>query len=182
LNTSKPLFIQLEKIDLSKLITFVSISNIREFEKVLEEEHELGFDQYDTNPLWRIVVGIVENEALDDKLGFDFSITFFWHHAIGDGMSSFGIQGAFLKELNETLKNVDLSNILTFSVSSLCEISSPPPLCLPIEERLDIRPNVLQVLKAICQFLVPSFMRKYIYGKYCAGDVHFKDAQDFRTS
>ncbi|RHZ88437.1 hypothetical protein Glove_22g164 [Diversispora epigaea] len=47
----------------SNFITFVSISNIQEFEKVLEQ-HGLGFDQEDKDSLW--------NKALDDKLEFDF--------------------------------------------------------------------------------------------------------------
>ncbi|CAG8591836.1 2677_t:CDS:2, partial [Acaulospora colombiana] len=59
--TSKPLLIQLEEINILDLVTFTSISSADELEKVLEEQHDTGFDQEDeSKPLWRIKILIFQ--------------------------------------------------------------------------------------------------------------------------
>ncbi|CAG8494617.1 15661_t:CDS:1 [Acaulospora morrowiae] len=184
--TSGPLFIQLEEIDLSSLVTFVSVASIEDLGRALEEQHDLEFDQEDeSKPLWRILIGICdESRNKNKKLTFDLSITFVWHHILGDGMSSIAIHGAFF----EILKKVVDSNLTEQSQNLFDPLikvpsnSTTPLICPPLEQRLNIQPTLLQIFKeASMEYLVPSFLKKHVLGKYWAGDVHSQDILDFHS-
>lgn len=67
LYSSKPLFIRLPEIDLSRIVRFV-IVNDDEIKQLLEKEHIKRFNLEDSSvPLWRIIIGIKGNSASKDK-------------------------------------------------------------------------------------------------------------------
>ena len=75
LDTSKPLYIRLSELDLSRIVRFVIVNNEDDVAKMLEDEHARKFDVQDISiPLWRIIVGIKGTSIVKD--GWNLTISF----------------------------------------------------------------------------------------------------------
>ncbi|EHK44332.1 hypothetical protein TRIATDRAFT_293585 [Trichoderma atroviride IMI 206040] len=84
-------FASLLSVDLSRSIKFLTRSQPwndlgeaedRELDAILEDQHNTDFKTgYGTEPFWRIVV----LQSAEQKM--DFTVSFIYHHAIGDGVS-----------------------------------------------------------------------------------------------
>jgi hypothetical protein len=92
-------FASLPSVDLSRSIKFLTRSQPwndleeqedRELDAILEDQHNTDFKtEYGTVPFWRIVV----LQSAEQKM--DFTISFIYHHAIGDGVSGLIFHKAF---------------------------------------------------------------------------------------
>ncbi|UKZ67702.1 uncharacterized protein TrAtP1_008860 [Trichoderma atroviride] len=84
-------FASLLSVDLSRSIKFLTRSKPwndlgeaedRELDAILEDQHNTDFKTgYGTEPFWRIIV----LQSAEQKM--DFTVSFIYHHAIGDGVS-----------------------------------------------------------------------------------------------
>ncbi|CAG8502266.1 5744_t:CDS:10 [Paraglomus occultum] len=169
--TKRPLYVHIPTIDLSRQVRFAAICSDEQLEKMLEEEHKIPLDHsIETNPLWRIVFGINIEHA------YEISVTFCWHHSIGDGMSAHVLHSLFYNALKKVIDNQnDLS-----SISPMIDVPYAP-MFKPLEETVDIEPSVGLILKEVFnEFLLPTFMKTT--PKHYVGDVHAMKINDFNTS
>ncbi|CAG8452959.1 6643_t:CDS:1 [Diversispora eburnea] len=204
-NSNKPIYLQLDEIDLSSLVKFVSISSDQDLEKLIEHEHDLKFNLEDeSKPLWRIVVGIYkyginktpgssgEDSGIDGmekirRSDYDFCIFFCWHHVIGDGMSAFAIHGTFLKVLKQTFKEYNetpkrKTHQPYLPSSKILTKNLTTRMHDPIETLHDLQPSILSLIKEGCsEFLLPSFLQKQLKGQYWTGDKHLKNTPYYQN-
>src|SRR4051794_19620712 len=113
LHTSKPLFIRLSEIDLSKIVRLVVVNDDDNLIQMLEEEHAKKFNVQDNSvPLWRIVVGIKRTSVVKEGLSdWNLIVSFLFHHALLDGKSALAFYSAFNESLSEILnKNNSLQD------------------------------------------------------------------------
>ncbi|CAI2167597.1 1830_t:CDS:1 [Funneliformis geosporum] len=172
LYSSKPLFIRLREIDLSRIVRFAVVNDDKDIEKLLEEEHNKKFDVEDqTSPLWRIVVGI-KSACNEREISNDWNLFFgiFWHHTIGDGRSALVMYTSFHESLLEIL-----SEISDYTKEPTTKIKLPKhstiPLGKPIEECLEFKFTLAQTVKELLKFyLLPTFFVKKQLKGYWLGD------------
>ncbi|KAI9151855.1 putative alcohol acetyltransferase crmB [Paramyrothecium foliicola] len=98
-DTPETYFAALPSIDLNQSITFLKRSKPvadsgegedKELDAVLEEQHNTNFKAgYGTLPFWRLI--ILQSPLAEDE----FTASFIYHHAIGDGMSGLVFHKAF---------------------------------------------------------------------------------------
>jgi hypothetical protein len=94
-----PKWLQLDKVNLDAVVKFLPTSpNLEEW---IQEEHQKPFERVEELPLWRIVASPLTAEGSDDNLSF--ALGFFYHHAIGDGLSGGAFHMTFLDALNAIL-------------------------------------------------------------------------------
>ena len=122
--STKPVWINLGKVDLSKHVEWTSLDDSN-YEKSMQErlliELDREFFKLDSRPGWRVVVMECTASDLVDLL-------FVWNHPHADGMSGKIFHRLLLKELNmQSLHGPpDFSNsVLEFSDSSA---KFPPPI------------------------------------------------------
>ncbi|KAF7165601.1 hypothetical protein CNMCM6106_001682 [Aspergillus hiratsukae] len=114
-----PYFACLPSIDLSQTITFIDRSqpsagtegDDKELDAVLEDQHNTDFKaDYGTLPFWRLVI-------LQSSGGNEFTASFIYHHAIGDGVSGLAFHNAFRTALEaasaSSLPDYETENIIT---------------------------------------------------------------------
>lgn len=99
-------FASLPSVDLSRSIKFLTRSQPlndlgqgedRELDAILEDQHNTDFKtEHGTEPFWRIIV----LQSAEQKM--DFTVSFIYHHAIGDGVSGL----VFHKTLYDALEVV----------------------------------------------------------------------------
>lgn len=100
--TPNPHFACLPWIDLRRSIAFLERSvplasaaeeQDKELDAILEEQHNIDFQtDYGTLPFWRLII-------LRSKGRNDFTASFIYHHAIGDGVSGLAFHKAFCNAL-----------------------------------------------------------------------------------
>ncbi|KEY83270.1 hypothetical protein BA78_2665 [Aspergillus fumigatus] len=100
--TPNPHFACLPWIDLRRSIAFLERSvplasaaeeQDKELDAILEEQHNIDFKtDYGTLPFWRLII-------LRSKGRNDFTASFIYHHAIGDGVSGLAFHKAFCNAL-----------------------------------------------------------------------------------
>ena len=99
---ARPYFVQLQSIDLDKVIEFVDLPGIGDeratrVDEILSAQHSLGFYNKE-EPLWRVLV--LNYKDLDGKISvFKTDIAFIWHHVIGDGKSGLAVHNTILQAL-----------------------------------------------------------------------------------
>ncbi|KKK24687.1 hypothetical protein ARAM_003775 [Aspergillus rambellii] len=96
-------FASLPSVDLNRSITFLKRSqplatagngDDKELDSILEDQHNTNFkSEYGTLPFWRLI--ILQNPGL----GTEFTASFIYHHAIGDGVSGLAFHNAFRNAL-----------------------------------------------------------------------------------
>ncbi|RLL97943.1 hypothetical protein CFD26_105021 [Aspergillus turcosus] len=95
-------FASLPSIDLNRTITFLDRSQPvacdaegqdKELDAILEDQHNTDFKaEYGTLPFWRLII-------LQSPGGTEFTASFIYHHAIGDGLSGLALHHAFRNAL-----------------------------------------------------------------------------------
>ncbi|KAG2014883.1 hypothetical protein GB937_006341 [Aspergillus fischeri] len=117
--TPNPHFACLPWIDLSRSIAFLERSvplasaaegQDKELDAILEEQHNTDFKtDYGTLPFWRLII-------LQSKGRNEFTASFIYHHAIGDGVSGLAFHNAFRDALeaasSSTLPDDKAENII----------------------------------------------------------------------
>ncbi|CAG8502908.1 9298_t:CDS:1 [Funneliformis caledonium] len=162
LYSSKPLFIRLREMDLSRIVKFVVVNDDKDIERLLEDEHNKKFNVEDqTLPLWRIVVGI--RSACDEQdisNNWNLLIGIFWHHSIGDGRSALVIYTSFQESLLET-QSIKSDSTKELTTKIKLPQHSTIPLGKPIEECLEFDLSLAQTVKELFKFyLLPTFLVK----------------------
>lgn len=99
-DTVEPKWVRLETIDLTKIVSTVEADPNSNLDMAVEEGHRMEFDQLGTLPLWRIIVAVQESKSTTGQETLSFAIGYFFHHAIGDGISGAAFHLSFLDALN----------------------------------------------------------------------------------
>ncbi|KAI0259210.1 alcohol acetyltransferase-domain-containing protein [Gloeopeniophorella convolvens] len=124
----KPRFARLHKIDLTKIVEVVQLSEDADRDAVvranLESKYSSPLGDFETTPLWRAVVFLPPSSSNYSEHGID--ITFYVHHTIGDGMAACNFPHLFLGALS----TVDSASHL--SAESIVDV----PI-LPLEPELE---------------------------------------------
>ncbi|RHZ54873.1 putative alcochol-O-acetyl transferase crmB [Aspergillus thermomutatus] len=102
--TPNPHFASLPSIDLNRSITFLerrqplagaAEGEDKELDAILEDQHNTDFkSEYGTLPFWRLII------LQSPGLGNEFTASFIYHHAIGDGVSGLALHNAFRNALD----------------------------------------------------------------------------------
>jgi len=134
--SGKPVYVHLDKIDLSQVVEFLDHEPL---EAVLEAEMVRRFDTSAALPLWRL------------KVLPDNTLTFAWHHGIGDGQSGFAFHHAFLSALNK----IDRPLVPDLPVLSLSQIQGTT-LIPCVEQLADLSVSPLTIFREIFHLLCPT--------------------------
>jgi hypothetical protein len=107
--TPNPHFACLPSIDLNRTITFLqrcqplasaAEGQDRALDAILEEQHNTDFKtEYGTLPFWRLTILQCPGKK-------EFTASFIYHHAIGDGVSGLAFHSAFRNALNAASSSV----------------------------------------------------------------------------
>jgi hypothetical protein len=127
-------------IDLKNHIVWLPEQTTKEEEnKLIEKRISTQYNDIDTIPPWKVTV-VPRGDAL--------SVTFFFHHSLGDGTSGKLFLVSLLKSLNqieandnEALKNVDVDSIINVPES----LSIPPS----VEEVIDMPIGFWKLIKIL---------------------------------
>lgn len=117
-----------------------------ELDGLLAEQHARSFkEDVGTRPFWRVVV-------LKPKAGADvFTISWFFHHALADGVSALLFHEAFLAGLEKSVLKTDASPLVA---------SSTAPLLPSLETLHPMSISWSFFLPAILAAILPSFFNK----------------------
>ncbi|KAI0072802.1 hypothetical protein K474DRAFT_1667352 [Panus rudis PR-1116 ss-1] len=139
--SSKPLWIGLDSVDLSRIVHFHEETS--EHLQTIHESYLAKPFQYGTqDPLWRVAV-------LSDN-----NVLFMFHHAVGDGQSGLGFHVQLLFALNT------LSQIQTKDTSPIVEIPPSLAFTLPVEKLMDLSVGFPVFWRVIRDTFVPVKFRK----------------------
>ncbi|PWY83844.1 hypothetical protein BO94DRAFT_599288 [Aspergillus sclerotioniger CBS 115572] len=103
-----PHFASLPVIDLARSVTFLersqplpeAVSEDKELDAILEYQHNTNFkSEYGTLPFWRLI--ILQSPGVSNE----FTASFIYHHAIGDGVSGMAFHHAFRQALEVASSN-----------------------------------------------------------------------------
>jgi Alcohol acetyltransferase len=125
-------FAQLPSIDLKRSLIFIERSQPvavadngedRELDVILQDQHNTNFkSEYGTLPFWRLL--ILRTPGVENQ----FTASFIFHHAIGDGVSGLVFHNAFRDSLEAA------SSSPVDSKSEQVHLSNDTPLLPPLEE------------------------------------------------
>jgi hypothetical protein len=151
----EPKWRRLAKIDLGEVVKIVDTDPKSGMDEWVREGHGLPFERPDELPLWRVTVA-AQKAAITkgDSDVISFTVGFFYHHAIGDGLSGGAFHLTFLDALNALLSGkIKLPIDITEAA-----IVSPPnlPLVPNIEIATRLPVSILFVLKQIINTYVYS--------------------------
>ncbi|KAL2820263.1 hypothetical protein BDW59DRAFT_174590 [Aspergillus cavernicola] len=128
------LFTSLQSVDLDRITTFLKRSHPpggasgiedKHLDAVHEEQHNTNFkSEYDTLPFWRLIV------LQDIGLESGFTVSFIYHHAIGDGVSGLVFHNAFL----DALGVASYKCLFEYSIEGIIEPDENTSLLLPLEQ------------------------------------------------
>lgn len=158
---STPQWIRPASIDLKDLVTFKSGGVA--LEQTIEHAHNIWLDRLHELPVWRVIVSSPGSGASNKKAGsvkekkniagkaVEASIGFFFHHAIGDGLSGPAIHLSFLEVL-ETLSTQNAGEAEPDSVVL------PPDLdLLPSLEAYNLPLGMLYTAKMVVGNIIPGW-------------------------
>ncbi|EFA75964.1 hypothetical protein PPL_10540 [Heterostelium album PN500] len=154
INTNTPKFLQIQELDLNKLVTFDQTSYDTLTEPI-QQEIGKDFDIYDSSlPLWRLRIFTTTK----DQPGH-FNVIWVVHHVISDGISTTILMKQLLDEMNRNSNNISdiVKHISTVDLSNEKLVVQPP-----FDMRTAHHPTVLDLLPVVFKhFLVPSFIKRY---------------------
>lgn len=119
-DTASPYFARLPVIDLSRVISFVTRSQLvvsggkdNDLDSLLQDQHNTNFKaDYGVLPFWRLIV------LQDPSEQREFTACFIFHHSLGDGASGLVFHKSLLAAMN-MVENVIDSETLQTVVESL---------------------------------------------------------------
>lgn len=101
--TPEPRWVRLETIDFRKIVKIVDGDPRSNLEVYLQDFYRAPFKTYKELPLWRVIVVNSPESAKDaDHGSVSFTIGFFCHHGVGDGLSA----GAFHLHFRDVLSDL----------------------------------------------------------------------------
>lgn len=99
--TTDPKWVRLETVDLAKMVKVVQADPMANLDGIIEDGHRTEVDQIKTLPLWHVIVITQDTATLNsNQETVSFSIGFFFHHGVGDGISGASFHISFLDALN----------------------------------------------------------------------------------
>lgn len=103
--SQEPKWKRVSKIDLDELVTIIDQDPLANSDSWILEGHAAFLDRVDEVPLWRIRVAVLPSDLRGENRTFSFTVAFYFHHAIGDGISGGAFHLTFLSALNHLLSN-----------------------------------------------------------------------------
>lgn len=134
-STRRPAFQRLQSVDLTKVVHY-SHQGGDSLQQVLEIHAMHLFDTDAELPLWGLTV-LTDNTVL-----------FFWHHCIGDGMSSLAFHRSLLAALN--------ADNTIYDGQESVDIPSTASIVPAIESLVDVRPSISQFYSKALTLLAPA--------------------------
>jgi hypothetical protein len=104
----KPRWRRLENINLNDIVKFIDEDPHVNSDPWIQAGHRQPLERREELSLWRVVIAVQDSAltAADLKSNsFSFTLAFYCHHAIGDGLSVAGFHLTFLDALNLLLDN-----------------------------------------------------------------------------
>jgi hypothetical protein len=99
--SQEPKWARLEKINLRDVVRIINVNPELGMDDWVSNAHRVRLDRVDELPLWRVVVAAEEAAITRKNLeSLSFSVGFFSHHAIADGLSNGAFHLTFLDALN----------------------------------------------------------------------------------
>jgi hypothetical protein len=148
--STNPKWARLVKIDLRELVKIIQEESPSTSDRWIEASHREPLDRVGELPLWRVVVAF--QEAVPTASGsstFSFTMAFFCHHAIADGLSAGAFNLTFLDALNHLIDHP--SDIAYKFVIEVPKLSLVPNLELGTP------------LPVSFFFMLKEFFKAYIY-------------------
>jgi hypothetical protein len=146
--STDPKWARLVKINLGELVTVIQEESPSTSDGWIERSHRQILDKVGELPLWRVVVAFQEG-ASKESSSFSFTMAFFCHHAIADGLSAGAFNLTFLDALNHLIDHPS-----DIAYKSVIEVPK-----LPLVPNLELRtPLPLSFF-----FLLKQFFKAYIY-------------------
>ncbi|KAF7556992.1 hypothetical protein G7Z17_g990 [Cylindrodendrum hubeiense] len=130
-DTTNTYFAALPSINLNRTITFLQRSQPfipnegedKELDAILEDQHNTNFkSDYGTLPFWRLI--ILQNPGVEKE----FTASFIYHHAIGDGVSGLVFHNALRDSLETASSSLSLDVKTERTVVADSDTSILPPL------------------------------------------------------
>ncbi|KAI9732418.1 MAG: hypothetical protein M1834_001626 [Cirrosporium novae-zelandiae] len=143
--SQEPRWVRLETIDLCEIVKFIEEDPNSNPDSWIQAGHREPLDRLEELPVWRVIVavqGSARTATTDEEREgdtFSFTLAFFCHHAIGDGLSAGAFHLTLLDALNHLLDNpstlVVTSESTTIPVPKLpliptLEMGTPLPISL----------------------------------------------------
>lgn len=140
----KPKWARLGSIDLRELVKIIQEESPSGSIEWIEACHREPLDKIGELPLWRVVIAVHEADLTASETDtFSFTMAFFCHHAIADGLSAGAFNLTFLDALNHLIEHD--SNIAYEPVIEVPKLSLVPNL----ELRTPLPLSFLFMLKQI---------------------------------
>jgi hypothetical protein len=133
-STNYPAFQRLKLVDLMKAVHY-SDQDGQCLQQILEMHLLRFFDTTTELPLWGLTV-LTDNTAI-----------FYWHHCIGDGISSLAFHRALLAALNTDNK--------IYEGKDLVDIRSTTSMIPPLATLISVRPSISQFCHEVFNLLAP---------------------------
>lgn len=148
--SSRPKWTRLIKIDLRQVVKIIQEESLPTSDKWIEAGHRDPLDKLGELPVWRVIVAFREAALTDSEANtFSFTLAFFCHHAIADGLSAGAFNLTFLDALNHLIAHP--SNIACKPV-----IEVPK---LPLVPNLELRTP----LPLSFTFMLKEFVKAFVY-------------------
>jgi hypothetical protein len=144
-DSNAPQWRRVKNVQLDEMVTFVDGSS----DAWIEEGHRNVLDRRDELPLWRVIAAVPNPDVSAQNGTCSFTIGFYFHHGIGDGLSGGAFQLAFLDALKDLVNRPNL-------ISSNSEVPvSKLPLPPTLEESTPLPITIW--------FAMKQMVRAYIY-------------------
>ena len=142
-NKEETEFRWLDDVDYESVYHFHTRQSEEDYKQITQQELNSSFDLHSNKPLWRVIL-IAQN----DREIEDFEIVVVVHHLICDGISGQILTVEFLEILNHFVSGGKSKPQLDYDTS------------FPMEEVLDIRPNVFHIVSVLFTTYILSKYKK----------------------
>jgi hypothetical protein len=144
--TMNPKWARLDRIDLRELVRIAKEEPPSASVKWIEAGHREPLDRIGELPLWRVVIAVQEAALTASETGaVTFTMAFFCHHAIADGLSAGAFNLTFLDALNHLIDHA--SSIAYTPVIEVPKLSLVPNLELRTPLPLSFMFMLKQIIK-----------------------------------
>ncbi|PMD34908.1 hypothetical protein L207DRAFT_638391 [Hyaloscypha variabilis F] len=145
-----PKWARLAEFDLREVVKFILEESPSTSVKWIEAGHHEPLDRIGELPLWRVVVALQKPApTASESSPFSFSMAFFCHHAIADGLSAGAFHLTFLDALNHLIDHP--SDILYKPIIEVPKL----PLVPNLEMTTHLPVSYFSILK--------QFIKTYVY-------------------
>ena len=148
--TKQPKWRTLSMIDLREIVSVVTADPNASFDKWVQDGHRGLFPEIGELPLWRVVVAFQNSALIDNHSHVSFSLGFFGHHAIADGLSCGAFHLTFLEALNALIASPDnySTNLNETAMITVPKLPLAPTLEMKAKLSVSIFFLLIQIIKA----------------------------------